>query len=123
MVFNYRKIASPSTGTIYIGLRYLHHEEKQTLPVKLQNVFNSFKLSRFSLLLHAKSWKAFSGSVTIYQNKLFVFAVALTDTQAQIPLKHCFHQAPTYIPCLHCVKVIQFYKLYMCSVPVAVKQM
>jgi len=31
-------------------------------------------------------------SVTIYQNKIFVFAVALTDTQAKIPLKHCFHQ-------------------------------
>jgi len=55
MVFNYRKIASPSTGTIYIGLHHLYHEEKQTLPVKLQKVFDSFKLSRFSLLLYAKS--------------------------------------------------------------------
>jgi len=55
MVFNSRKIASPSTGTIYIGLHHLPHEEKQTLPVKLQNVFNSFKSSRYSLLLCAKS--------------------------------------------------------------------
>jgi len=31
-------------------------------------------------------------SVTIYQNKIFVVAVALTDTQAKIPLKHCFYQ-------------------------------
>jgi len=38
-------------------------------------------------------------SVTIYQNKIFVFAVALTDTQAKIPLKHCFHQhaSPAFI--------------------------
>jgi len=33
-----------------------------------------------------------SFTVTIYQNKIIVFAVALTDTQAKIPLKHCFHQ-------------------------------
>jgi len=50
MFFNYRKIDSPSTGTI--GLYHLPHEEKQTLPVKLQNVFNSFKLSRYSLLAY-----------------------------------------------------------------------
>jgi len=31
-------------------------------------------------------------SVTIYQNKIFVFTVALTDTQAKITLNHCFHQ-------------------------------
>jgi len=31
-------------------------------------------------------------SVTIYQNKIFVFAVALTDKQAKIYLKHYFHQ-------------------------------
>jgi len=55
MVFNYRKIDSPSTGTIYKGLHHLPHEEKQTLPVKLQNAFNSFKLSHYSLLLCAKS--------------------------------------------------------------------
>jgi len=55
MVYNYRKIDSLSTGTMYIGLHHLPHEEKQTLPVKLQNVFNSFKLSCYSLLLCAKS--------------------------------------------------------------------
>jgi len=33
MVFNNKKIASPSTGTIHIGLHHLPHEEKQTLPV------------------------------------------------------------------------------------------
>jgi len=31
-------------------------------------------------------------SVTIYQNKIFVFTVTLTDTQAKIALEHCFHQ-------------------------------
>jgi len=55
MVFNYGKIDNPSTGTIDIGLHHLPHEEKKTLPVKLQSVFNSFKLSRYSLLLCAKS--------------------------------------------------------------------
>jgi len=53
MAFNYRKIDSPSTGTIYIGLHHLPHEEKQAL--NLQNVLNSFKLSCHSLLLCAKS--------------------------------------------------------------------
>jgi len=31
-------------------------------------------------------------SVTIYQNKIFVIAVAVNDTQVKIPLKHSFHQ-------------------------------
>jgi len=31
-------------------------------------------------------------SVTVNQIKIFIFAVALTDTQAKIPLKQCFHQ-------------------------------
>jgi len=35
-------------------------------------------------------------SVTIYQNKIFVFAVALTDTQAKIHLKHCLHQHASF---------------------------
>ena len=91
-VSNLSFLLPPARGTIYIGLHHLPHVEKQTLPVKLQNVFNSFKLSRYSLLLCAKSQQAFSVSVTIYQNKIFVFAVAPTDAQAQIPLKHCFHQ-------------------------------
>jgi len=55
MAFNYRKINSPSTGTMYIGLHHLPHEEKQALPINLQNVLNSFKLSCHSLLLCAKS--------------------------------------------------------------------
>jgi len=50
-------------------------------------------------------------SVTIYQNKIFVFAVALTDTQAKILLKQCFHQH-TSPACI----VSKFYQLYMCSV-------
>jgi len=53
MVFNYRKIYTPSTGNT-TGLHHLPHEE-QTLPIKLQNAFNSFELSRHSLLLCAKS--------------------------------------------------------------------
>jgi len=47
MVINCRKIASPSTETIYIGQHHLPHDEKQTLPVKVQNVCNSCKLSRY----------------------------------------------------------------------------
>ena len=34
MVFNCRKIDSPSTSTIYISLHYLPHEEKQTLQLR-----------------------------------------------------------------------------------------
>jgi len=54
-VSNLSFLLPPARGTIYIGLHHLPHVEKQTLPVKLQNVFNSFKLSRYSLLLCAKS--------------------------------------------------------------------
>jgi len=58
-------------------------------------------------------------SVTIYQNRIVVFAVALTDTQAKIPLKHCFHQHTSLLEL--CQSFIQFYKLYMCSMPVAIE--
>jgi len=53
MVFNYRKIYTPSTG----NTTDLHHlpPEEQALPIKLQSAFNSFELSRHSLLLCAKS--------------------------------------------------------------------
>jgi len=43
-------------------------------------------------------------SVTIYQNKMFVFVVALTDTQVKILSKLCFHQH-TSPPCI----VAKFY--------------
>jgi len=43
-------------------------------------------------------------SVTIYQNKIFVFAVALTDTQAKIHLKHCLHQC---ILCFNCCQSME----------------
>ena len=95
----------------YIGLHHLPHEEKQTLPVKLQNDFNFFKLQRYSLLLCAK--QAFSVSVTIYQNKIYVFAVALIDTQAKIPLKHCFHQHSLHPLLALCQSFMQFCKLYV----------
>ena len=100
MVFNYRKICSPSTGTIHIGLHRLPHEEKQTLPTNLQNVLillNCHATFCHCVQSHSKL------PVTIYNINIFVFAVALTDTQAKTPLKDCFHQ---HIPCLHCVKVL-----------------
>jgi len=31
-------------------------------------------------------------AVEVNQNLIFVFTVALTDTQAKIPLKHCLYQ-------------------------------
>jgi len=58
-------------------------------------------------------------SVIIYQNMIFVFAVALTDTQAKIPLKHCFYKHTSLLALWQ--SFIKFYKLYMCSVPVAIE--
>jgi len=50
-------------------------------------------------------------SVTIYQNKIFVIAVALNDT-SKSPFKALF--PPTYIPCLHCVKVSYSFIIFIC---------
>jgi len=137
MVFNYRKIYTPSTGIIYTGLHHLPHEQWRSQPRNLggakflilgekhyfvwKNASQSTKLlyflrtplatsmltkknrhylyiyKMFSILLSCHATLCYCVhshsklSVTIYQNKIVAFAVALTDTQAKISLKHCFH--------------------------------
>jgi len=91
MVFNYRKIDSPTIGTIYIGLNHLiclmkknrHYLQIYKMFIILMNCHPTLCYCVHS---HSKL------SVSIYQNKIFVIAVALNDTQVKIPLKHCFHQ-------------------------------
>jgi len=57
--------------------------------------------------------------VTIYQNKIIVFAVALADTQAKIPFKHFFNQHAFLLALYQ--SFIQFYKLHLRSIPVAIE--